>query len=272
MVAGSRYRPARVRILLDLAARHDGDPVRDRERLVLVVGHEHGRDADALLDLPDVLAHAHAQLRVEVRERLVEEQQLRLEHERSGERDALLLAAGDARRDSCGRDACRPTSSSTCSPRAHPIFRPRQFAQPQPERDVLEHGHVRPERVVLEDHRRRPLVRRQRGRHRCRLIRMRPRSGMRKPPIMRRVVVLPQPDGPRRHVSSPARTSSCISSTIVRPPRSLETFWICRPSSCQRSWNPSASLPPITCFRANAIRTTDGSASRSENTAATCSG
>src|SRR5207248_11140166 len=31
-----------------------------------------------------------------------------------------------------------------------------------------------------------------------------------------------------------------------------------------RIWNPSASLPPITCLRANDIRTTDGTASRIE--------
>jgi hypothetical protein len=40
-------------------------------------------------------AHAHAQLRVEVRERLVHEERLRLAHDRAAHRDALALAAGE---------------------------------------------------------------------------------------------------------------------------------------------------------------------------------
>ena len=49
----------------------------------------------SLLQLADVLAHAAAQLGVEIRQRLVEQQHLRLEHERARHRDALLLAAGE---------------------------------------------------------------------------------------------------------------------------------------------------------------------------------
>ncbi len=37
-------------------------------------------------------------------------------------------------------------------------------------------------------------------------IRMSPASTVSKPPITRRVVVLPQPDGPRSEKNSPART------------------------------------------------------------------
>ena len=37
---------------------HDGDPVGDRQRLLLVVGHEDGGDAEPLLELADLLAHA----------------------------------------------------------------------------------------------------------------------------------------------------------------------------------------------------------------------
>ena len=47
------------------------------------------------LDRADLLAQRHADLGVERRERLVEQQHLRLRRERAGQRHALLLAAGE---------------------------------------------------------------------------------------------------------------------------------------------------------------------------------
>ena len=49
------------------------------------------------MDALDLGAHLDAQLGVEVGERLVEQQQPRLQHQRAGDRDALLLAAGELR-------------------------------------------------------------------------------------------------------------------------------------------------------------------------------
>jgi hypothetical protein len=48
---------------------------------------------EASLEPAYLLADPAAQARVEVRERLVEEQDPRLQHERPGDGDALLLAA-----------------------------------------------------------------------------------------------------------------------------------------------------------------------------------
>src|SRR5579862_42047 len=45
-----------------------------------------------------------------------------------------------------------------------------------------------------------------------------PASGRSKPAITRSVVVLPEPDGPRRVKNSPAPTCRCTSSTAVTPP------------------------------------------------------
>ena len=81
--------------LLGLAAIHDDDAVGDRQRLFLVVRDEDGGDAELLLDRADLLAQRNADLGVERRQRLVEQQQLRLRRQRAGERDALLLAAGE---------------------------------------------------------------------------------------------------------------------------------------------------------------------------------
>ena len=51
-------------------------------------------DANLALQALELAAHLVAQLRIEVRERLVEEKQSRLVHDRARERHPLLLAAG----------------------------------------------------------------------------------------------------------------------------------------------------------------------------------
>ena len=95
------------RMVVDLLRRGDlhqapvaqhGDAVGERQRLVLVVGDEQRGDVLPLLDAPDLVAHREAGRRVERRQRLVEQQRTRLEHQRAGERDALLLAAGELAR------------------------------------------------------------------------------------------------------------------------------------------------------------------------------
>ena len=50
------------------------------------------------LEPGDLRAHLHAQLRVEVRQRLVHEERLRLAHDRAAHRDALALAARERAR------------------------------------------------------------------------------------------------------------------------------------------------------------------------------
>ena len=144
--------------LLDPPLVHDRDPVREQERLVLVVRDEQERDPDALLQVLELDLHLVAKLRVERRHRLVEQQELRLEHERARERHALLLAAGQLG-DGAPGEAFE----------AHEPERLRDLAfdlgcgQPahlQPEGDVARDVPVREERVVLEDGVDRALVRR----------------------------------------------------------------------------------------------------------------
>ena len=79
--------------LLDPAAVHHGDAIGDRERLLLVVRDVDRRDPELELDAADLLAQLHAHLRVERRERLVEQEHARLDRQRARERDALLHAA-----------------------------------------------------------------------------------------------------------------------------------------------------------------------------------
>ena len=79
--------------LLQLALADHRDAVTHRHRLGLVVGDVDGRDAEVVLDARDLGAHLHAQLRVEVRQRLVHQERLRVAHDGPSHRDALALAA-----------------------------------------------------------------------------------------------------------------------------------------------------------------------------------
>ena len=56
--------------------------------------HVDHRDAEQLLQPADLAAHLDPQLGVEIGERFVEQQHMRLDHEGAGDRDALELAAG----------------------------------------------------------------------------------------------------------------------------------------------------------------------------------
>ena len=69
------------------------DPVAQPHRLDLIVGDVDGRYADPLLKLLEVEPRGRAQLGVEVGQRLVEQEDLGLAHERAGQGDPLPLAA-----------------------------------------------------------------------------------------------------------------------------------------------------------------------------------
>ena len=72
--------------------------VGDRHRLLLVVGDVQRGDARILLQAPDLGAQLDAELGVEVAQRLVEQEHLRRADQRPGDRDPLLLAAGELTR------------------------------------------------------------------------------------------------------------------------------------------------------------------------------
>ena len=83
--------------LLQPALVHHRDPVRHAHGLELVVGDvEHGL-VERGLDLLELGAQLLAQMRVEVRHRLVQQQKARLGDQRAAERDALHLAHVEAR-------------------------------------------------------------------------------------------------------------------------------------------------------------------------------
>jgi len=81
--------------LLEAAVVEHSDAVRNRERLLLVVGDRDSGDARLLEDTPDLLAHLDTESHVEVRERFVEQEDVGFGREAPGERHTLLLPAGE---------------------------------------------------------------------------------------------------------------------------------------------------------------------------------
>ena len=103
-----------------------------------------------LLQVPDLLAHPPAQLRVQVRERLVEQQDLRAQHDRTGDRHPLLLTAGELARQP--RAVAREAHECQSLLRPGPDLRLAHAADREAVADILGDGEVREEGVGLEDH------------------------------------------------------------------------------------------------------------------------
>ena len=136
--------------LLDPALAHADDAVGHGRRLDLVVGDEDRGHAELALQRLDLGAHGQPQRGVEVGERLVEQQELRLLDQRAGERDALLLAAGQLARPAVeqlarpGRARPPPRRGAAASSRG-------VFLKRSGKRMLSRTRHVRIERVGLED-------------------------------------------------------------------------------------------------------------------------
>jgi hypothetical protein len=108
------------------------------------------RNARSFAQAPDFAAHLQPQLRVEIAQRLIQQQHLRLDRQGTGQRDALLLTARKLR----GLSICA-RSHLHAFQRFHgsgPPLRARDLPGAESERDILKHRHVGPQGVTLEDH------------------------------------------------------------------------------------------------------------------------
>ena len=137
--------------LLDRPVAHDRHALPERHRLDLVVGDVDGRHAETLVQARELGAHPDAQLRVEVRERLVHQERGRLAHDRPSHRDPLALAAGESGRPAV-EEVLEPEHGRHLVD-ALPDLALRHLAHLEPEAEVLAHRHVRVQGVVLEHHR-----------------------------------------------------------------------------------------------------------------------
>ena len=121
-----------------------------RHRLDLVVRHVHGGGPHRLVHLLDLGAHLHAQLGVQVRQRFVEQEHLRIAHDGAAHRDALPLATGQRTRLAVEQHADVEDARRLVHPALDLVLW--ELPQLQAERHVVEHAHVRIERIVLEHH------------------------------------------------------------------------------------------------------------------------
>ena len=141
----------RVAGLLDVAIAHDHDLVTHRHRLDLVVRDVDRRGLQPLVQLFQLGAHRHAQLGIEVGQRLVVEKHLRVAHDRAAHRHALALAARQL-----ARKALEQRGQAQDLGGALDLLVDGGLAllgQRERERHVVAHRHVRVQRVVLEHHR-----------------------------------------------------------------------------------------------------------------------
>ena len=142
--------------LLDAAALHDHDPVGQGQGLLLVVGDIDGGDPRGLLDGPDLGAQALADLGVQGRQGLVQEQHPRPHRQGPGQGGPLLLAAGHLVRVALAQFLHVDQGQHLVHPRGDRFRAPPGHLQA--EGDVLAHGHVGEQGVVLEHHAHAPLV------------------------------------------------------------------------------------------------------------------
>ena len=201
------------------SAQH-ADPVAQRHRLDLVVGHVDGGDAEPLVQLVERRPHGHAQLGVQVGQRLVHQEGLRLADDGPAHRDPLPLAAGQRGRLALEVRLQAEHLGGLVDPALDLVLG--RLAQLQAEREVLLDGHVRVQGVVLEHHRDVPVLRRQVVDHPV-ADRMVPPVISSSPAMDRSAVDLPHPDGPTRTMNSPSLISRFRSSRALTPPEYAST-------------------------------------------------
>ena len=148
--AGASVNFLRRTVLLDPPHVHDGDVVAEHQRLFLIMRHKERGDLHLPRELMQFDLHGLPELAIERAERLIQDQNARLNRQRPCKGDTLLLTARHLRRIPI-RHLIQPHHLE------HPFDalvdgRCRNPSHFQPERDVLGHRHVRKQRQTLKHH------------------------------------------------------------------------------------------------------------------------
>ena len=204
--------------LEDPAVDHHRHSIGHRQRLLLIVGDEQRRDPGRSEDPPHLLPQPFAERRVEAGEWLVEKHQPRLRRQRASQRHPLLLAAGELVRIAVGQSphADQRQHLADPAPARRAVARPVQAVG-----DVAVDREVGEERALLKTI---PICRRSGATQASGPVKVSPPrttvpvSGLSKPAIARRSVVLPQPLGPTRVVRRWRGSSSSAPSTARTAP------------------------------------------------------
>ena len=136
--------------LLNEAVAHDDDAVAQRHSLGLVVGDvdEGGVDAGAQLD--DLRTHLVTQLCIEVGQRLVHQQNLRITHDGAADGDTLTLTAGQRLRLAVEVFGDAENLGGLVDLLLDLLLG--DLLELQGEGHIFKHGHVRIQCIVLENH------------------------------------------------------------------------------------------------------------------------
>ena len=153
--------------LLYGALAHEDNLVGDAHGLLLIVGDENRGDLGLLLNPPDLRAHFHAQAGVQIAQRLVQQQYIRLLDQGPGDGYTLLLAAGELSGLALEKvlDLYQPGDFLHGLAAFGPGTAPAGFWMLpvcQGKGDILLHRHMGVQRVVLENQSDVPLFRHQR--------------------------------------------------------------------------------------------------------------
>ena len=132
----------------DLSPVEDHDPIREGERLLLVVRDVDHRRSEGLLQPFEFTPHREPRRHVERRHRLVEEDHVGTERQRPRDRDPLLLTAREFSRHRLR--VLREPDGGEHFPGAPPCDHTRFLFDLQRVFDVLLHAHILEQRVVLE--------------------------------------------------------------------------------------------------------------------------
>ena len=136
--------------LLQDAELDDGDAVAHRQSLGLIVGHVQGGDAELTLQGSDLRTGLHTELGIQVGQRLIHEEDLRLTNDCTAHGHALTLTTGQSLRLTIEVLGQVEDLSGLLDALADLFLR--GAGDLQGEAHVVGDGHVRVQSVVLEDH------------------------------------------------------------------------------------------------------------------------
>ena len=143
--------------LLDVAGLQHDDLVGHGHGLHLIVGHIDHRGIQLLMQTGEFDAHLYPQRGVEVRQRLIEQEHLRVAHDSAADGYPLPLAARE--RLGGALEERLEVQDLRSLPYLLVALLLRHLGEPQGEAHVVGHGHMRVQRIALEHHRAAALVR-----------------------------------------------------------------------------------------------------------------
>ena len=145
------YRNERFAELQDATSPHHADAIGQHHRLLEVVGDMNEGDTDRPVQTLEFGLQRLLELNVESREGFVEKQELWRGYHRTGQRHALLLAAGERPRKPIEINGFQFHQGDHL---VHPLsdFPGRNLPQPQGKADVLGHRHVGKQCKLLKHH------------------------------------------------------------------------------------------------------------------------